>query len=103
MSFAVRILISADADAVEAALWYDAQSPGLGAKFFEEIDLVVQRIKGNPGIYGFGFEDVRRAPLPRFRFYSIYYVLRNQEAFVIAVHHSRRNPRWLRDRRKSLG
>ena len=39
MNFAVKTLTPADADAVEAALWYDAQVPGLGADFLEEVDV----------------------------------------------------------------
>ncbi len=38
MSYAIKILGPADTDAVEAALWYDAQSPGLGAEFMAEVN-----------------------------------------------------------------
>ena len=38
MNYAVKILSPAEADTVEAALWYDAQVPGLGLRFITEID-----------------------------------------------------------------
>ena len=68
MSYAVKILIPADTDAVEAALWYDAESPGLGSKFMEEVNAAVLRLAFNPEIHGVRFADVRRAPVSRFRF-----------------------------------
>jgi len=103
MSYAVKILIPADADAVEAALWYDAQLPGLGAKFFEEINAAALRLAENPTIHSVRFADVRRAPVGRFRFYGLYYLIRENEVLIIAICHARRDPGWLRERRKKIG
>jgi plasmid stabilization system protein ParE len=103
MSYALRILTPADADAVEAALWYDAEAPGLGAEFLEEVNLAAKRLAHNPEIHRIRFADVRRAPVHRFKFYGLYYLVQAGEVWVIAVHHGRRNPRWLRERRKQLG
>jgi hypothetical protein len=57
---AVKILIPAETDAVEAALWYDAQSPGLGMEFMEEVSLAAQKLAKNLEIRRLRFEDVRR-------------------------------------------
>jgi toxin ParE1/3/4 len=103
MNYAVKILIPADTDAVEAALWYDAQSPGLGSKFMEEVNAAALRLAFNPEIHGVRFADVRRAPVSRFRFYGLYYLIRGAEVWVIAVHHARRHPHWLQERRKQIG
>jgi plasmid stabilization system protein ParE len=103
MSYAVKILVPADADAVEAALWYDAQSPGLGAEFMEEVNAAALRLALNPEIHSIRFADVCRAPVSRFRFYGLYYLIREGEVWVIAVYHARRHPRWLQERRKQLG
>ena len=103
MSYAVKILTPADADVVEAALWYDAQVSGLGAEFLEQINVAAQQLTANPEIHRTRFADVRRAPVHRFKFYGLFYLIQGAEVWVIAVHHGRRHPRWLRERRKEVG
>jgi plasmid stabilization system protein ParE len=103
MSYAVKILTPADTDTVEAALWYDAQSPGLGAEFMAEVNVAAQRLADNPEIHRIRFADVRRAPVKRFKFYGLYYLIQAGEVWVMSVHHGRRHPRWLRERRRQLG
>jgi len=103
MNYAVKILTPADADTVEAALWYDAQLPGLGAEFMTEVNAAAQRLINSPEIHRVRLADVRRAPVKRFKFYGLFYLIRDDEVWVIAVHHGRRHPRWLRERRRKLG
>ena len=103
MSFVVRILTPADTEAVEAALWYDAQSPGLGAEFITEVNAAALRLAENPEIHRIRFADVRRAPVNRFKFYGLYYLIRTGEIWIMSIHHGRRHPRWLRERRRHLG
>ena len=102
MRYAVRILSPAETDSVEAALWYDAQLPGLGADFMAEVNAAAQKLALQPGIHAIRFADVRRAPLKRFKFYGLYYLIRDSQVWIIAVFHDRRHPRWLRERRKNL-
>jgi plasmid stabilization system protein ParE len=102
MSYAVKILTPADTDTVEAALWYDAQSSGLGAELMAEVNAAAQRLTDNPEIHRIRFADVRRAPVKRFKFYGLYYLIRGGEVWVIAVHHGHRHPRWLRERRRQI-
>ena len=103
MNYAVKILRPADTDTVEAALWYEAQSPGLGAELLEEVNAAANGLADNPEIHRIRFADVRRAPVKRFKFYGLYYLIRGEEVWVIAVHHGRRHPRWLRERRRQIG
>ena len=102
-TYAVKILTPAEADAVDAALWYDAQSPGLGAEFMEEVSIAALKLAKNPEIHRLRFEDVRRAPVFRFKFYGLYYLIHGEEVWIMAVHHDCRNPRWLQRRRRQLG
>jgi plasmid stabilization system protein ParE len=103
MSYAVRILIPAEADTVEAALWYDAQASGLGADFLAEVNAAAERLAANPAMYAIRFGDVRRAPVHRFKFYGLFYLIRDSEVWVLAVFHGSRHPRWLMERRAELG
>ena len=105
MSFVVKRLRIAEDDAVEAAAWYDERAPGtgLGDDFLNEVDAAVRALADNALIHGVRFADVRRAPVRRFKFYGIYYLVRGQEVWVIAIHHGRRHPRWLRQRQREIG
>lgn len=103
MNYVVKILTPASNDALEAALWYDAQSDGLGDQFLEEVDIAARKLVSNPEIHRIRFEDVRRAPLHRFKFYGLYYLIREKEIWVISVFHGRRHPGWLRARRRRIG
>jgi hypothetical protein len=71
MNYAVKILTPADTDAVEAALWYDAQVPGLGDAFLEEVNMAARLLAHHPEIHSIRFVDVRRAPVHRFKFYGL--------------------------------
>ena len=102
MNYAVKILTLADTDAVEAALWYDAQSSGLGAEFLAEVNAAAKRLALNPEIHRVRFADVRRIGVKRFKFYGLYYFIHATEVWVVAVHHGRRPPRWLKERRRNL-
>lgn len=42
------------------------------------------------------------ARLRRFRKYGIFYVIRENEVRLIAIHHGARDPRWLQDRKKQV-
>ena len=41
----------AEVDADAAALWYEAQRPGLGLRFLTALDMVFGRIAEAPGVY----------------------------------------------------
>ena len=105
MSFVVKKLRVAEDDAVEAAAWYDEREPGLGLgdDFLEAVDTAARTLADNALIHRVRFADVRRVAVRRFKFYGIYYLVRGQEVWVIAVHHGRRHPRWLQQRRQQVG
>jgi toxin ParE1/3/4 len=103
MKFAIKRLQVAEEDALEAALWYDAHEAGLGDDFLDEVDAVVQRLGENALIHRARFSDVRRAPVPRFKYYGVYYIIRRKEVWVLAIFHGRRHPRWLEQRRERVG
>ena len=102
MSFVIRKLRIAEDDAVDAAVWYDEREPGLGDEFLTEVESAVLALGHDALLYRVRFADVRRAPVRRFKFYGIYYLVREREVWVIAVHHGRRHPRWLQQRREEI-
>src|SRR4051812_39631990 len=100
MSFRVRNLPPAESEAVEAALWYERQASGLGAKFLTALDDAIRKCAVNPTLFRVRFADVRRVALQGFPFYGAYYVIRADEIWVISIHHGRRDPGSLKARRE---
>jgi toxin ParE1/3/4 len=101
MRFVVKKLPIAEQDTLEAALWYDEREQGLGDDFLNEVDAAVKRLTYSALVHRIRFADVRRAPVLRFKFYGIYYLIREQEVWIIAIEHGRRHPRHLQQRRIS--
>jgi toxin ParE1/3/4 len=102
MSFVVRKLPLAEQDALEGAIWYEERQPGLGEEFLTEVDRAVSALSESALLHRIRFADVRRAPIRRFKFYGVYYIVREQEIWVLAIFHGRRHPRALQERRREV-
>jgi len=103
MSFVVRKLPLAEQDALDAAIWYEEHQPGLGGEFLNEVDRAVRALSDSALYHRIRFTDVRRAPIHRFKFYGIYYVVRDDEVWILAIFHGRRHPRVLQERAVRVG
>jgi plasmid stabilization system protein ParE len=91
-----RLLRSADAEAIEAAVWYDDRRAGLGDEFLTELDRTFQRLCEAPQACSqleaySGPHGVRRCSLKRFP-YIVIFLCRPSETIVLAVSHVRRRP-----------
>ena len=102
MSFVVKKLPLAEQDALEAAIWYEERQPGLGNEFLTEVDRAVRALGETALLHRVRFADVRRAPVHRFKFYGVYYIVREQEVWILAIFHGRRHPRRLEERRSEI-
>jgi plasmid stabilization system protein ParE len=103
MSFVVRKLPLAEQDALDAAIWYEERQLGLGEEFFDEVDRTVRALSDSALQHSIRFADVRRAPMHRFKFYGIYYVVQDKEVWILAIFHGRRHPRVLQKRAARIG
>ncbi len=77
---------------VEAiADWYDAQSPGLGLRFSEELEMALKQLRRNPhhqvrkGVY-------RYAYITGFPHYRVVYAIDGETITVYQVRHTSRKP-----------
>jgi plasmid stabilization system protein ParE len=102
MSFVVRKLPLAEQDALDAAIWYEERQPDLGGEFLNEVDRAGRALSDSALQHRIRFADVRRAPIHRFKFYGIYYIVRENEVWVLAIFHGRRHPRRLQERRREI-
>ncbi len=103
MSFVVKKLPFAEQDALEAAIWYEERHPRLGGEFLNEVDRTALALIDSALHYRIRFTDIRRAPVHRFKFYGIYYTVRGNEVWILAIFHGRRHPRMLQERAAKLG
>ena len=101
MSWRVEFRPEVEEDVAEAAAWYEARQPGLGAAFVEELIVVWDALAENP------FANSRRHPKrdirwhypERFPYRVVYEVREREEAVtVVAVLHAARHDRHLRAR-----
>lgn len=87
----------AEADLAEAQAWYDRQRPGLGDELLECVEEVFDRLRRSPELFEKVFEDLRLARVRRFP-YLIIYRVDDDQVTVVAVYHSRRDPRGWQSR-----
>ena len=99
---AVRVLREAAQEAVEAAAWYESQSPGLGVEFEgalqAAIDLLEGRVIPLMPLSGLAPKHrLMRLILRRFP-YCVVVLDRDDEALVVAIAHQSRRPGYWRNR-----
>jgi plasmid stabilization system protein ParE len=103
MSFVVRKLRTAEEDTLEAAIWYEERQVGLGEDFLDEVNRAVRALSDDALHYGIRFANVRCKPLHRFKFYGVYYIVQEEQIWVLAIFHGRRHPRSLQERVTQIG
>jgi toxin ParE1/3/4 len=86
------VLPAAEADIVQAALWYEQRAPGLGADFLRAVDVALAEITRMPERFPVVHRTCRRALLRRFP-YGVYYLPTAELVGVVACMHARRDPR----------
>ena len=93
----VRLAEPARLELLDARAWYDAQQPGLGARFAAEIGASARRIARMPLLYAIETGEVRKCPVNRFP-YVLRYVMRDDTVVIVAVSHQHRAPDYWIDR-----
>jgi plasmid stabilization system protein ParE len=81
----------AESDITDAALWYEAQSQGLGSEFLRLADACLADVHRAPAQFPLIRRDARRALLRRFP-YAIFFVVTDAAVDVVACLHVRRSP-----------
>ena len=86
---------AARAELVDAQDWYENEAPGLGRRFRQAVNAVIQRMSANPRQFPVVHKNIRRALLRRFP-YALMFVLADDATLtVIACFHGSRDPvRW---------
>jgi toxin ParE1/3/4 len=96
MSLPVVLRDEAQMEFDEAFDYYDQRREGLGVEFVAEVPRVFDRLASNPGLGRVVMSDIRKAVVRRFP-YCVFYRPHGDRVEVLAVFHSKRNPReWQR-------
>ena len=85
----VNLQPRAEAEADEAAAWYEAEQPGLGIDFLLELDAAIERAAETPLAYAEVYFGARRVLMRRFPF-AVYFVYERDIVEVFAVLHQHR-------------
>jgi plasmid stabilization system protein ParE len=96
----IRFAEAANVELLEACAWYERQQVGLGESFKRNVREAALRIAGAPLLFPVEIEDVRRYVMNRFP-YSLRYVVRGDEVWILTVSHQHRSPDYWVDRTKS--
>lgn len=88
-------------DLREAAVWLDAQTPGLSSKLAADAATTLQKIAEHPSAYRTLRGNLRRAFLNRFN-YTVVFLYETDRIFVLGMVHGARDfERWLQMRLSS--
>ena len=91
----INFLQPAEQELSEAVDYYEAQSPGLGFEFFEEVWAAIERIAQYPKAWQFVSRRARRCQTHRFPYSVIYQVCEGEnEILIIAIAHLHRKPSY---------
>jgi len=82
---------AADAEVEHAQAWYEERSVLAAAGFLQELTRAIQRLRLTPELYPPAEHGTRRLLLDRYPF-SVVYILRREEIFIVAVAHHKRRP-----------
>ena len=72
--YSVIFTQAARAELIEAQDWYEGEATGLGRRFRQAIDALIERMSDNPRQFPIVFKNVRRALFRRFP-YSLFFVV----------------------------
>ena len=97
----IRFLPEADTDLAEARLWYGLQRDGLDVQLMQRIDETLGSINNAPRRFPLVYRHLRRAIVRQFPF-AIFYGVTKDKIVVLAVFHSRRDPKQLTSRLKRI-
>ena len=97
MTWTVILLPEAEAELWEAAAWYEQQNPHAAKRFNDAYEAALARLTDNPFQYQVVDGDMRRAPLARFPYGLLYWIMPGTVVIASCFHGSRDPERW-RDR-----
>ena len=92
-----RFLPPAEEEMIEASLFYEAESSGLGVELLDDVQRVIDVLREHPKLGQSVGRGLRRALLRRFPL-SLIYSEQPDAVLVVPVAHQKRRPGYWRER-----
>jgi ParE toxin of type II toxin-antitoxin system, parDE len=93
----VEFLAEAKAELVDAVTYYESELPGLGRRFWDDIDRHITWITENPDVPRLRDGGYRRVNLSVFPYYRAY-IVRDPVIWILSVAHGHSLPEYWVDR-----
>jgi plasmid stabilization system protein ParE len=89
----IQILSEAEADLEDGRIFYESQEQGVGEYFWDSLLSDIESLIIYAGVHSnaYGYYRMTSKRFP----YSIYYDLKDNTAYIIAVLPERKNPNWI--------
>jgi toxin ParE1/3/4 len=97
MTLLLLITLEAEEDLADAKAWYQRQRAGLEMHFILCVEAAFEQIRRTPEVGTQVAPDVRRVVVRHFP-YGVFYRINRDQIAILAVYHSKRDPRGWRSR-----
>ena len=91
MKTPISYLLVASTELDDAIDWYEKKSSGLGSRFNDAVEALLNQIANQPNLYPVAIDDVRQAIVKKFPYTVIFRVFPDA-ILVIAIIHTSRDP-----------
>lgn len=90
----LRIRPEAEADILQAFLWYEEQETGVGEAFLSALDAAFRIIQEHPNCWPIHRNSIRKGVLGRFPYLLFYQVFEDAIVVIACLHPSRDSRGW---------
>ena len=90
--YPVIFTLPARAELIDAQDWYENEAAGMGRRFRQAVDAVIERMSASPRQFPVIYRNVRRALLRRFPYALMFVIDLDDTLTVIASFHGSRDP-----------
>lgn len=99
MAYKIIVDPAANLDIVESIEWYNKAQPGLGIKFYKQVQAVFKTIRKNPFAFAIRYKTNHTATVKKFPFMVHYFIDDPKKTIVItSVLHTSRDPKMWDER-----
>ena len=93
--FNIELIAVAEDELADAYDWYEDQQTGLGNKFYNEVNGILNILEINPEQYPIKYPgEIHSAVLDKFPYLIIYWIDKeNNEVIVLSIFHTSREPK----------